>query len=383
MLKGVIRVKLFAGMNIRKVLLTIQFIVSILFIVLTGLLFKQVYEINNTNLGFEIKNRIVVGLQGMDYKLFANEIKSNPDIVNICATSYLPVVGPWSQVHAKTEKMEQEIQIYNYNIDTDFIENMGLKLVSGRNFDFNDGIGDEKYIIVNEKALVTFKLGDKYSAVGKKIIVNKKPLIIAGVVQNYIIRTSIEEMEPIILGYVPQYLNRLIIHHRNVDNAGLLTFLEIKWNELEKEHPFRYTIMEDQMGMINKIFNSLLGIVAYISLLSITIACLGLLGMISFNTQNRIKEVGIRKVFGISAVKISLLLSRDFIIIITIALLITLPVVWLICDQIKMLLPNSIGFDLIAVGSGVFVIMLLVLMTIVSQTMKAVKTSPIKALRFE
>ncbi len=103
-LKGVIRVKLFAGMNIRKVLLTIQFVVSILFVVLTGLLFKQVYEIKNTNLGFETKNRIVVGLQGMDYKLFANEIKSNPDIVDICATSYLPVVGPWSSVHGKNRR---------------------------------------------------------------------------------------------------------------------------------------------------------------------------------------------------------------------------------------------------------------------------------------
>ncbi len=79
---------------------------------------------------------------------------------------------------AKTEEMEQEIQIYNYNIDPDFINNMGLSLKSGRNFDFNDGIGEEKYIIVNEKALETFKLGDKYAAIGKKIIVNKKPMII-------------------------------------------------------------------------------------------------------------------------------------------------------------------------------------------------------------
>ena len=105
--------------------------------------------------------------------------------------------------------------------------------------------------------------------------------------------------------------------------------------------------------------------------------------MISFNTQTRIKEIGIRKVFGISATKISILLSRDFIILIAIALFITLPIVWLITDQIKMLLPNSIGFDIIAVGSGVLVIILLVLVTIISQTMKAVKTSPIKALRFE
>ncbi|MCD4695448.1 MAG: ABC transporter permease [Bacteroidales bacterium] len=382
-LKGVIRIKLFAGMNIRKVLLTIQFIVSILFVVLTGLLFKQVYEINNTNLGFETNNRIVVELQGMDYKLLANEIKSNPDIVNICATSYLPVVGPWSNVHAKTGEMEKDLLINDYNIDPDFIKNMGLSLIAGRNFDFNDAVGEEKYIIVNEKALEIFKLGDKYSAIGKKIIVNDKPLIIAGVVKDYIIKTSIEEIDPVILHYIPKYLNSLIIHYRDVDNANLITFLETKWNELEKEHPFRCTIMEEQLGMINKIFNSLLGIVAYISLLSITIACLGLLGMLSFNTQTRIKEVGIRKVFGISAVKISILLSKDFIIIIAIALLITLPVVWLICDQVKMLLPNSIGFDVVAVGSGVLIIILLVLLTIISQTMKAVRTNPIDALRFE
>lgn len=382
-LKGVIRVKLFAGMNIRKVLLTIQFIVSILFIVLTGLLFKQVYEINNTHLGFETENRLVVELQGMDSKLFSNEIKSNPDIRSICATSYLPVVGPWSNVHAKTEEMEKAIQINDYNIDLDFIRNMGLSLISGRNFDFNDAIGEEKYIIINEKAVETFKLGDKYSAIGKKIIMNNKPLLVAGVVENYIIKTSVEEMEPVILRYVPKYLNRLIIHCNNDDNTRLVTFLEKKWNELEQEHPFRYTLMEDQLGLISKILNSLLGIVAYVSLLSITIACLGLLGMLAFNTQTRIKEVGIRKVFGISAVKISLLLSRDFIILIAIALCITLPVVWLITEQIKMLLPNSIGFDLVAVCSGILIIILLVLMTIVSQTMTAVRTNPINALRIE
>jgi len=143
-LKGIVRVKLFAGMNIRKVLLTIQFIVSILFIVLTGLLFKQVYEINNTDPGFQTNNRLIISLQGMDHQLFASEIKSSPEIESICATSYLPVVGPWSKVHAKTAEMEKEIQILNYNIDPSFISNMGLTLVSGRNFDYNDGTGEEK-----------------------------------------------------------------------------------------------------------------------------------------------------------------------------------------------------------------------------------------------
>lgn len=382
-LKGVVKVKLFAGTSLRKILLTMQFIISILLVVSSALLFKQVYQINNTDLGFHTENRLVVYLQGMDYKLFSSEIKSNPDIKSITATSGLPVAGPWSSILAKTETMEKEIQVHDYSIGPEFIDRMGLQIIAGRNFDEKDAIGDEKNIIVNEKALETFFLGNRLEAIGKKIMVNGNPLIIIGVVKDYFIKTTIEEMEPVILRFVPQYLDNLIVHYRSDDPSHLITLVENKWKKLEPEHPFRYTFMDTEIGILNKIFNSLLGIVAFVSMLSITIACLGLLGILSFNTQTRIKEMGIRKVFGISRNSIIWLLSKDYIFIMIIAMIIALPIIWLITNQIKMLLPNTIGFDFVGVACGVLLILGLVALTIASQTLKSTRTNPIDSLRFE
>ncbi len=118
------------------------------------------------------------------------------------------------------------------------------------------------------------------------------------------------------------------------------------------EHPFRYSLAEDEVGLIYKVFNVFMVIFSYISILIISIACLGLMGMLAFTVRSRQKEISIRKVMGANVKTIAWILSKEFIRIVIIAIILAIPVVYLIASQIQMLVPASIGFDPVAILIG-------------------------------
>ncbi len=382
-LKGVVRVRLFAGITLRKILLTVQFTFGIIFIMITVLLLKQVYVIKNTDLGFKTENRLLIPTQGLDPQVFTDAIKSNSMIMNITRTNNLPVVGGWSNAYVHSPEMEDSIKISEYIADPEYIETMGLKLLSGRNFKEEDKTGQERYIIINRKAISEFGLENEINAVGKILHIDGKPGEIIGVVQDYYTKTPIEPMEAIVLRYIPEWAGELIVEFYPGKKDEVVSFIESKWNELEKEHPLRYSLVEDDIGLIYKIFGTFLAVVGYVSLLAITIAAMGMLGMVAFTVRNREKEIGIRKVMGAGANKISWILSRDFSFVILIAMAIAIPVVYLVAGQVQMLLPDSIGFDPIAIIIGLLIIIMLVGITILSQTIKAARANPVEALRYE
>lgn len=382
-LKGVIKVRLFAGLTLRKIFLGIQFTFGIIFIMITVLLIKQIYILNKLELGFETENRILIPMQGVDAQLFNNEIKSNSNIVNITMTNNLPVVGGWANTFVRSTEMKDSIKIHEYVVDPSYIKTMGLTLVSGRNFTSADKTGSEKFVMINQKAVEKFHLENDYDAIGKMLMVDGKKKEVIGVVKDYYTRPPIETLEPIILRYVPAWAGSMIIQYHPGTKEKLISFLENKWNGLEQEHPFRYKIVEDEIGMFYMICNTFMIIVLYISLLIITIASLGMLGMVAFTVRNREKEIGIRKVMGASVKKISWMLSKDFTYIILISMAIAIPVVYIMATEIQMMVPESIGFDPVSIIIGFFITSGIAVSTIVMQAYKAARANPAEVMRYE
>ncbi len=382
-LKGVIKVRLFAGLTLRKIFLGIQFTFGIIFIMITVLLIKQIHVLNSLDLGFETENRIVIPMQGVDPQLLINEIKSNPNIKNMTMTNNLPVVGPWSNSFVRSIEMEDSIKIHEYVTDPTYLETMGLTLISGRNFTEEDKIGNEKFVMINQKAVEKFGLENDYDAIGKILMVDGRSKEVIGVVKDYYTRPPIETLEPIILRYIPDWSYRMIVEYQHKNKDELISYIETKWNELEQEHPFRYKVVEDEIGMFYMIINTFLIIVLYVSLLIITIASLGMLGMVAFTVRNREKEISIRKVMGASVKKISWILSKDFAYVILISMVIAIPVVYLLATEIQAMVPDSVGFDPVSIIIGLLITLLIAGLTIVVQAHKAARANPADVMRYE
>jgi putative ABC transport system permease protein len=207
--------------------------------------------------------------------------------------------------------------------------------------------------------------------------------MIVGIASDFYYASPMDEIAPVILRYSPEYFGRLVIDFNPVNKTELFSFIDQKWNQIEQTHPPRYKEVTEEMDVVFGIFDTLFGFVGYISLLSIVIALMGLLGIITFNVQARAKEIGIRKIMGAGAAEIVNTLAKDFIIIVIISLLVSISIVSFIAIQIKMMLPEFVGLDPLAMISGILIILSLVVMTIASHTVRALRANPIDALRYE
>ena len=392
-LKGVVRMKGYAGFNWRKLLLTVQFIVSIIFVLLTAILLRQLQDLKHKDLGFNEKNKIDLLLQGVDYKLLISELQTHPAINNISANSKIPCVGGTSSGLYLHPQTNDTVGIKDIFIDHRYISTIGLKIIAGRDFLESDRAEVERNVIVTKKATEYFGFKHPADALGKMIMVPAlnykdmqrpgKNLIIVGIASDFYYASPMDEIAPVILRYIPERFDRLVIDFNSVNKTELFSFIDQKWNQTEQTHPPRYKEVTEEMDVVFGIMDTLFGFIGYISMLSITIALMGLLGIITFNVQSRVKEIGIRKMMGAGAIEIVYTLAKDFIIIVIISLLISLSVVSLIAIQIKMMLPEFVGLDPLAMISGIFMILSLVILTIASQTIRAVRANPVDALRYE
>ena len=393
-LKGVIRMKGYTtGFSWRKFLLTVQFITSIIFVLLTAILLRQLQDIKHKDLGFNEKNKIDLLLQGVDYKILINELQTHPAINNISANSSIPCVGGTSSGLYLHPQTNDTVGIKDIFIDHRYIRTIGLKIIAGRDFLESDGAEVERNVVITKKATEYFGFEHPADALGKTVRVPAlnhkdwqspaKNLIIVGIASDFYYASPMDEIAPIILRYSPEYFGRLVIDFNPVNKTELFSFIDQKWNQIEQTHPPRYKEVTEEMDVVFGIFDTLFGFVGYISTLSIVIALMGLLGIITFNVQSRAKEIGIRKVMGAGAVKIVYTLAKDFIIIVIISLLVSISVVSFVAIQIKMMLPEFVGLDPLAMISGIFIILSLVVLTIASQTVRALRANPIDALRYE
>ncbi len=382
-LKGLIRVKLIGGMNLRKILIGLQFLFTILFVIIAVLLARQITDIKSTDLGFDTENRMLVNLQGLDYNVVTNALKGNPNVVNVSASSGVPVLGGnWVKSKVKKNATEGEELIYRYSVTPDFIPNMKMNLLHGRNFDLSDADGSTRKIIVNQSFVHFFGFPSSTDAIGEKVIVNGVESQIIGIVQDFFIRTTLEKIEPIVLLFDPDQMAHLLIkYHPGVNKKAFAGEMEKAWGKLDQSRSFSFQYLDESSDFNNRMYNYILSVVAYIALLAISIACFGLMGMMAFNTQSRIKEIGIRKVFGINRMRLLVLLAKDYFIIISLSSLVSLIIIWFVSQEVLKYLPNSIGFDLLSIILGLSLTVLIAFLSIFSQIFIAEKSNTLKALQ--
>lgn len=386
-LKGINSVRGISGQTLRKIITVSQFTFSIIFIVTAFILARQFNHMVNTDYGFTKEGIVNVALQDVPYDRFRNAVHSRPGVEQVAAASHIPALGQTWGVWLKSDSLSDEgrIRAHSFLVDEHYIETTGLNLVAGRNFNPGRSTDSSTVVILSTRAVQQLNLGSIPDAIGRVISVDGDLHEVVGVIENFISADPMRKGDPIVLIYDTDRVRYAIVKVRENNMAPFLSGLESMWAGLGSLHSLKYQLLDDQLreNPLLTIFQDFIKVIGLLSVFSIFISCLGLLGMAMYSAENRVKEIGIRKVLGASMKDIVVLLSREYLVLIFIAICIGTPLAYIINNLWMQAVSNKTEVGLLIYLGGILATMLLALLTISSQTIRAAMTNSIENLRSE
>jgi putative ABC transport system permease protein len=382
-----------ANHRFRNILVLGQFTISILLIIATGITLRQLNFMKHEKLGFNKEQLIVLSIRNDNLNPPINtikeELKNHVGIINVATASHVPGETTYKNPYIPEGFPDDQSQwMGQYNIDHDFIPTMGIKIVAGRNFSIDFTSDSDQAVLINETAAKQFNWENP---IGKKIGVITGPgakdrifAEVIGVVQDFHTESLHKKIDPIIISNTSnQDYNALCIRLSPTNMRETIHFIEQMWNEIAPNYPFEYFFLDDSFDYQYREDERLSKIFSYFTFLAIFIACLGLLGLTSFTTEQKTKEIGIRKVLGASVVKVVLLLSKEFIKWIILANIIAWPIAYFFMKEWlqNFAYQTKLGLD-IFILSGIAAL-LITLITVGYQSIKSALANPVESLKYE
>ena len=386
-LKGLKAPRGFSGRMLRRSLTGSQFGVGLFFVITTVLLLTQFNYLRHADYGFTSQNILNVDLQGQSYDVFRAEVLRDPSIVAVSATSKLPASGSVSTINLRREDMQEPLETYQYAVDPAFIPNLELRLLAGRNVSAGLASDSAHTIILNETAVYRLGLGAPAEAIGAflKWGEDEREVQVIGVVQDYHYDAITDPLGPMMLYYDPTSFHYANVRVQPGAMDAATAHVEAVWQKIDPIHPIDYTHFEAQLtdGPLHQFFTDIANIVTFVALLAVVISCLGLLGMVLYTVETRVKEVGLRKVLGANTRNIVLLLSREFLWLIGVAGAIALPLAWLGNGLWLQVFPQRIALSPWLFAGATALMTALALAVIASLTIRAANANPVQSLRHE
>ncbi len=372
----------FAKFNLRKALIVSQFALSLGFIMGVVVVFSQYRYTLNYDFGFTKENRLDIELQGANPHLIKNEFSRLAAVHSISMSS--GILGTSASGNAWVKDLKEDsVEVAQFFVDHQYIPNMNLTIIEGKNF--SDDSLARKCVIVNEEFLKSFKLPNPTAVIGQTFSVNGEELIAIGVVKNFHYSDLREPMRSFFFRYDPSQFQYANIQVSSNDMISTLTDMESSWKKIEGDKKFSARFFEDEIKEAYSFYFVAIKICGFLGFLAISISCLGLLGMVVFTVENRMKEVGVRKTMGASVYNITMILSKDFVKLMIIAAAIAIPLAYLFYEKLYLQTQQyyHVSIGLFEIGVSLMVMLVLGLATIFSQTMKAAKANPVDTLRYE
>lgn len=378
------KLSIFSRIGLRKALTVVQFAVSLVFIIVVATLWRQMDFVTQANYGFNQENIVNVQLGGVDYRSLAEEFSRDHRVVRVSAASH--TVGTWEDraVDLRKTRDSEPVPLRDFFVDQHYLANHDLQLLAGQNFPADASTKRQQYVILNEKALELFDLGAPQQAVGKSVWLNDSTdLQVLGVVKNYHFRPLTNAIGPLALLYAPAEFQQLNVRLAPGDPAGVLAVMEGIWKKMDPVHPMRYEFLDRKIQDCYTDMRATTNLLGFFGLLAISIACLGLLGIVTFTVETRAKEISLRKVVGASVTDLALLLSRNYLVLLGIAVAVALPVGYLAANFMLQTFAYRISIGAGILGAGVLLLLLFGLLTVGWQTVRAALANPVQALRSE
>jgi len=373
---------------LRRTLVVVQFSISMIMLICTWIVYNQLNYLRSKDLGFN-KDQVLVANANSNNDIrskihsFKNEMHSNPQVLAVSTAQAVPGGGIGFNlltIESKNGYVDKGVDVYA--VDEDYFKTLGMKMVKGRNF---SGLSDTlRSIIVNENMVKEFGWGE--NAIGKKVKfpgdTSGKFFEVIGVVKDFNQKSLYNPIAPLILFYSPN--NNSIQLKLNAANIpATIAGIERKWKATFPELPFQYTFLDQDFDSQYAADQKRGRIFTAFSILTILITCLGLLGLIAFTTEQRQKEISIRKVVGANLGQLVPLITKNFVVLVGLSCLIAFPVAWYFMDKWLEIFPYNTGLTVTPFILSALVVLLITLMTVIFHTLKAALANPTKSLRTE
>lgn len=372
-------------LGLRKVLTVTQFAISLLLIITAIVIYNQFNYFMHFEYGFMPQQVVNVKLQSNNFQLVKNTLSTVPGVTAVSGCSYVPAIGRNDNATLKKPGMEDPITAIDMRVDEDFIDVMSLDLIAGHNLPpGNDSTAT--YILVNEQFVKEAGFNQPEEILGYRFEQgNDHTVEVAGVIKDFTFHLLFtgRKTGPIIMHNEPQQFSLANVKIESKNSAAILAQLKDKWKTVDPVHPFEYEFYDDELANTNQGIFDIASIIGFVAFLAITIACLGLLGMAIYTIERRTKEVGIRKVMGAGETALVVLLSREFLILLGIAIFIAAPLGYFVNNLWLQFLVNRVDIDFSTIALGSFVLLVLGFITIGSQTIRASKSNPADILKME
>nr|WP_299338540.1 ABC transporter permease [Allomuricauda sp.] len=380
------------GSKIRNGLVIFQFAISIFLIVGTLVVYQQLRYIQNKDLGFS-KDRVLivndVYAAGDQATVFKEEVKKLSFVKNATLSSFFPTPSARGDSSFVPEEgatsQENAVSMQRWGVDYDYLSTMDFTLIAGRNFDINAKT-DSTSIIINESALSVMGITPQ-EALGKRYTPditseNATYYTIIGVVKDFHFSPFRQDIESLSL-HLSGFASSLAIKLQTSNFENALSDVERLWNQMAPGQPFDFYFMEDSFNNTFRSEQRLGSIFFIFTSLSILIACLGLFGLAAFNAEKRTKEIGVRKVMGASVGQITVKLSTDFLRLVGVSILISLPIGWYVMNKWLEDFSYKIEIQWWVLAAAALLAVLISILTVSYQSIKAAIVNPIKSLRTE
>ncbi len=375
-----------ANSRFRKLLVVVQFSLSILLIIGTIVVTKQMNYMRNARLGWDKEHLLFIPVRAdirKSFDVLKTELKRNSKILGVTRAYQLPGFNFGNAGGADWDGKDpnQEVLIGINAVDFDFIETLKIEIAEGRSFskEFPSDAKSNSFIVNEEVA----KLMGKESVVGERFSFVGREGTIVGVMKNFHYQPLQNKIEPLAIHVYPDYFNYMLIRIPRENISDSLKTIENIWNSIISDYPFECMFLDEALDSMYRNIQTIGTLLKYFAILAVSVACLGLFGLASFTAEQRTKEIGIRKVLGANTSQIMLLLCREFFILVLLANLIAWPAAYFVMKNWlqSYAYKTSIGLFIFLAAMGLALIIAII--SVSYQAVRAALTNPVNSLRYE
>jgi putative ABC transport system permease protein len=375
--------------SLKKFIVFSQFFISLILIIFTVALYRQINFMKKSSLGFNTHRKLIIEAQGRnsiskDYELIKNELSKIPGVTGVTASHRVPGNG-LNTLHVRF--LEDRSKGYEMPVifcDFDFIPEYGLELAAGREFDKNIQTDISGAFIINEAAVKEFGFSSPEEVLDKKMFLgNGHTNKIIGVVKNFHFQGLQSEIRSLVMEILPNLFNRISVTILSEDLATVVSRIENKMDQMAPETNFNYTFLDQLFNKQYQQEESIGTQILLFTIFGIFVACLGLFGLVLLITQNKAKEIGIRKVLGASSFKILQTISKEFVVLMIITNIIAWPVSYFIINKWLQNFAYRTDISLFIFILSGLLLFIIAGITISFQTIHASRRNPVECLRYE
>jgi putative ABC transport system permease protein len=380
---------------LRQGLVVAQFSISVLLIISAIIVITQVNFLHNKDLGFNKEEIMFFPMRGenmqANYETFKNELLKSPHVTSVSIGYGFPgdMFGD-GLMTAPIKGEQKKIKATQLMVDTDYIKTLGIQLLAGRDFSKEKKTDRDEAYIINETTVRELGFETPEQALGQTLMWNtwrnpdlvKKGQVI-GVVKDFHYKSLYDKVEPTVLQIYPEAYSKVAVKMKTADVANTIVYVKNVWDKFSPDYPIEYNFLDENFDQMYKAEDKLKSLLWIFTGITIFVSCLGLFGLAAYAAERRRKEIGIRKILGASVRGIVLLLSKEFFKMVIIALLIASPVAWYFMHQWLQDFAYRIDIGWWVFGVAGAAVIIIALLTVCFQALKAATANPVKNLRIE